>query len=54
MLDGQARWQTLLELVGLVVVLDGQGIEVLLASDFELGSAGLLALLDARRWRVYS
>lgn len=42
------RRKGLLQLVGLVGVLEHQGVEVLLASDLELDVVGLLALLDPR------
>jgi hypothetical protein len=38
--------KALLELLGLVVVLENQGVEVLLAADLELNVVGLLVLLD--------
>lgn len=41
-------WQALLELLGLVRVLQHQSVEVLLAADLELDIADLLILLDAR------
>lgn len=40
--------QALLELLGLVGVLEHQGVEVLLAADLELDVADLLVLLDPR------
>ena len=40
--------KALLELLGLVGVLENQGVEVLLAADLELDVVGLLALLDPR------
>lgn len=40
--------QALLQLLGLVIVLQHQGVEVLLASDLELDVVGLLVLLDPR------
>lgn len=40
------RGEALLQLVGLVRVLEDQGVQVALAPDLELGQAGLLALLD--------
>jgi hypothetical protein len=40
--------KALLELLGLVGVLQDKGVEVLLAADLELDVVGLLALLDAR------
>lgn len=40
------RRQALLQLVGLVRVLEHQRVQVALAPDLELGQAGLLALLD--------
>lgn len=43
---GHTGGQALLELVGLVRVLQDQGVQVALAPDLELGLAGLLALLD--------
>jgi hypothetical protein len=46
--DRQVRGQALLELLGLVVVLQDEGVEVLLTADLELDVVGLLALLDAR------
>lgn len=42
------RRKGLLKLLGLVVVLEHQGVEVLLASDLELDVVGLLVLLDPR------
>ena len=42
------RGERLLELLGLVGVLENQGVEVLLAADLELDVVGLLALLDPR------
>lgn len=42
------RRQALLQLLGLVIVLQHQGVEVLLASDLELDVVGLLVLLDPR------
>lgn len=39
--------KALLELVGLVGVLEDEGVEVLLAADLELDGLGLLVLLDA-------
>lgn len=45
------RRKGLLKLLGLVVVLQHQGVEVLLASDLELDVVGLLVLLDPRGWR---
>lgn len=42
------RRKGLLKLLGLVVVLQHQGVEVLLASDLELDVVGLLVLLDPR------
>ena len=38
----------MLELLGLVGVLEHQGVQVLLAADLELDVADLLVLLDAR------
>lgn len=46
--DLQVRRKGLLKLLGLVVVLQHQGVEVLLASDLELDVVGLLVLLDPR------
>lgn len=43
---GQVGGQALLELVGLVRVLQDQGVQVALAADLELGLASLV-LLDA-------
>lgn len=40
--------QGLLELLGLLGVLEHQGVQVLLAADLELDVLGLLVLLDAR------
>lgn len=40
--------ERLLKLLGLVGVLEHQGVEVLLASDLELDVVGLLVLLDPR------
>lgn len=45
------RRKGLLQLLGLVVVLQHQGVEVLLASDLELDVVGLLVLLDPRGWK---
>jgi hypothetical protein len=42
------RREGLLQLLGLVIVLEHQGVEVLLASDLELDVVGLLVLLDPR------
>jgi hypothetical protein len=42
----QVGGKALLELLGLVVVLENQGVEVLLAADLELDVVGLLVLLD--------
>lgn len=42
-------WEGLLELVGLLGILENKGVEVALAADLELDSSGLLALLDASR-----
>lgn len=42
------RRQGLLQLLGLVIVLQHQGVKVLLASDLELDVVGLLVLLDPR------
>ena len=39
--------KALLELLGLVVVLKHESVEVLLAADLELDVVGLLVLLDA-------
>ena len=47
----RTRRQTLLELLGLVRVLEHQGVEVLLAADLELDVADLLVLLDPRGCR---
>lgn len=47
--------QRLLELLGLLGVLQGQGVQVLGASDLELDQRGLLVLLDpggCRNWRA--
>lgn len=44
----RTRGQALLELVGLVGVLQDKGVEVLLAANLELGLLGLAVLLDAR------
>lgn len=40
--------ERLLELLGLLGVLEHQGVQVLLATDLELDVLGLLVLLDAR------
>jgi hypothetical protein len=42
----RTRRQALLELLGLLRVLENQGVEVLLASDLELDVSDLLVLLD--------
>jgi hypothetical protein len=44
----RTRRKGLLELLGLVAVLDNQGVQVARAADLELGQVGALALLDAR------
>jgi hypothetical protein len=46
--DVKVRGKALLQLVGLVAVLEDKGVEVSLASDLELDVLGLLVLLDAR------
>ena len=46
--------QRLLELLGLLGVLQGQGVQVLGASDLELDQRGLLVLLDPGGWRFGS
>ena len=43
----RTRGQALLELVGLVGVLQDEGVEVAVAADLELGLLGLAVLLDA-------
>ena len=46
--EGARTWgKALLELLGLVVVLKHESVEVLLAADLELDVVGLLVLLDA-------
>lgn len=45
----RTRWQGLLELVGLLGVLEDKGVQVTLAADLELDQGGLLAALDASR-----
>lgn len=45
---GHTGRKALLELLGLVVVLEHQGVKVLLAADLELDVVGLLVLLDPR------
>lgn len=42
----------MLQLGGLVGVLEDQSVEVLLAADLELDLVGLLALLDARSYKT--
>lgn len=42
------RRQALLQLLGLLGVLEHQGVEVLLAADLELDVLALLVLLDPR------
>lgn len=42
-------WEGLLELIGLLGILEDKGVEVTLAADLELDSGGLLAALDASR-----
>lgn len=46
--DLQVGRKALLQLLGLVIVLEHQSVEVLLASDLELDVVGLLVLLDPR------
>jgi hypothetical protein len=41
----------LLELLGLLGVLEGEGVQVLGASDLELDQRGLLVLLDPGGWK---
>lgn len=43
------RWEGLLELIGLLGVLQDEGVQVALAADLELDGRGLLAALDASR-----
>jgi hypothetical protein len=43
------RWQTLLQLLSAVRVLEDEGVEAALASDLELDLVGLLVLLYPRR-----
>lgn len=43
------RGEGLLELVGLLGVLEDKGVQVALAADLELDGRGLLAALDASR-----
>lgn len=43
--------ERLLKLLGLLSVLEGQGVEVLRASDLELDQRGLLVLLDPGGWK---
>lgn len=45
--------QALLQLLGLVGVLEHQGVQVLLAADLELDVVGLLVLLDPRGYNSY-
>ena len=42
-------WEGLLELVGLLGILEDKGVKVTLAADLELDGRGLLAALDASR-----
>ncbi len=42
----QTRGQTLSQLIGLLGILDTQGVQVLGATDLELGASGTLADLD--------
>lgn len=44
----------LLQLLGLVVVLEDKGVQVAVASDLELGLVLDARLLDARRWEMLS
>lgn len=46
---GRTRGEGLLELVGLLGVLEDKGVKVALAADLELDGRGLLAALDASR-----
>lgn len=50
--SSRTRRERLLELLGLLGVLDNQGVQVARASDLELGQVGGLALLDARGYNV--
>lgn len=52
--EGKARTgrERLLELLGLLGVLEGQSVEVLRASDLELDQRGLLVLLDPGGWKT--
>ena len=42
-------WEGLLELIGLLGILEDKGVKVTLAADLELDGGGLLAALDASR-----
>lgn len=44
--------KALLQLLGLVGVLENKGVKVLLAADLELDALGLLVLLDARSCKI--
>lgn len=48
----RTRGKRLLELLGLVGVLEDEGVDVPRAADLELDVVDLLVLLDARGWRV--
>lgn len=49
---GFTRGKRLLELLGLVVVFEDEGVEVSVASDLELGLVGGLVLLYPRSWGI--
>ena len=44
-------WQTLLQLIGLVGILQDEGVDETVAADLELDLLGLAVTLDARGWR---
>lgn len=50
----RTRGKALLQLVGLVAVLEDEGVEVSLAPDLELDVLGLLVLLDPRGYNFVS
>lgn len=50
--DGEVRWQRLLQLLGLLGILQDKGVEMSLAADLELDLGGLLGALNAGRGSI--